>query len=99
MGDQLVVDEPGAVHRLHHPTHRLAIHRHPPREAVQTVAIRGRREPVDQLPLIRSETRHTPTRLRPRSSPTCSTNTPPSPPRATAGSVPPTTYLHTGGRL
>ena len=50
--DQLVVHEPGAVHRLDHPAHRLAVHRHPTREPIQAVAIRGRREAVDQLPLI-----------------------------------------------
>ena len=47
--------EPRAVHRLHHPPHRLAVDRHPAREAVQAVAIRGRRETVQQLPLIRDQ--------------------------------------------
>jgi hypothetical protein len=52
MRHQLIVDEPGAVHRLHHRTHRLAKHRHPASQAMQTVTISDRREPVDQLPLI-----------------------------------------------
>src|SRR5947209_9494051 len=52
MGDQLVVHEPGPVHRLHHPTDRFAIYGHPPREAIQAVTIRDRREPIDQLPRI-----------------------------------------------
>ena len=50
--DQLVVHEPRAVHRLHHRADGLAVHRHPTREAIQAVTIRGRREAVDQLPLI-----------------------------------------------
>jgi hypothetical protein len=45
------VHEPRAVHRLHHPTHRLAIHRQPPRQPVQPVAIRRRAEMLDQLSL------------------------------------------------
>ena len=56
MGDQFVVHEPRAVHRLHHPTDRFVIYGHPASQTVQAVAIRGRREPVDQLPLIRNQT-------------------------------------------
>ena len=52
MRDQLVVDEPGAVHRLDHGAHRLPVHGDPASEPVQAVAIRGRREAVDRLPLI-----------------------------------------------
>jgi hypothetical protein len=52
MTDQLVMHQPRAVHRLHHPTHRLVVHRNPPRQPVQTVAIRRRREVIDQLPPI-----------------------------------------------
>ena len=33
VADQLVVHEPRTVHRLHHPAHRLVIHRHPPASA------------------------------------------------------------------
>ena len=35
-----------------HAADSLAVHRHPAREPVQAVSIRGRREAVDQLPLI-----------------------------------------------
>ena len=53
--DQLVVHEPRAVHRLHHPAHRLVIHRHPPRQPVQTVAVTRRAEMLDQLPIARDQ--------------------------------------------
>ncbi|MBV8953410.1 MAG: hypothetical protein JO153_08325 [Solirubrobacterales bacterium] len=51
MSDELVVHEPGAVHRLHHPAHPLAVHSDPTRQPVQAVAVRRRREVIDQLAL------------------------------------------------
>jgi hypothetical protein len=47
VADQLVVHEPRAVHRLNHPAHRLVIHRDPPAQPVQAVAVRGRAEVLD----------------------------------------------------
>ena len=55
VADQLVVHEPRAVHRLDHPAHRLVVHRHPPAQPVQPVAIRRRAEMLDQLPLARDQ--------------------------------------------
>ena len=52
MRHQLVVHEPGAIHRFHDPANWLPIHGHPTGKPVQAVAIRGRGEAVDQLPLI-----------------------------------------------
>jgi hypothetical protein len=47
VADQLVVHEPRAVHRLDHPAHRLVIHRDPPAQPVQAVAVRRRAEVLD----------------------------------------------------
>jgi hypothetical protein len=53
--DQLVVHEPGAVHRLDHPAHRLVVHRDPTGEPVQAVAVRRRGEVIDQLAVARNQ--------------------------------------------
>ena len=55
IADQLVMHVASAVHRLNHPAHRHAIHRHPAREPVQTVAVTRRPEMLDQLPLARDQ--------------------------------------------
>jgi hypothetical protein len=47
--------EPRTIHRLNHPTHRLVVHRHPPRQAIQAVTVRRRPEMLDQLPLTRDQ--------------------------------------------
>ena len=53
--DQLIVHEPRAVHRFHHPANRLVIHSHPTAQPVQPVAIRRRAEMLDQLTLARDQ--------------------------------------------
>ena len=55
VSDQLVVHEPRAVHRLHHAAYRLVVYRHPPAQAVEAVAVRGRAEVLDQLSLARDQ--------------------------------------------
>ena len=49
---ELVVHEASAVHRLHHAPHRLVIDRDASRQPVQAVAVRRRREVIDQLAMI-----------------------------------------------
>jgi hypothetical protein len=71
MLDKLALHEPGAIHRLHYPTHRLVVHSDPTREPVQAVTIRRRREVIDQLAW--PEIKQTSTRRRLRSKPTCNT--------------------------
>jgi hypothetical protein len=46
--DELVVHEPRAVHRLHHAPDRLVVDGDAAREPVETVAVRRRREVIDQ---------------------------------------------------
>ena len=53
--DQLVVDEPCAVHRLNDPAYWFVIHRHPARQPVQTVPVAGRAEMLDQLTFARDQ--------------------------------------------
>jgi hypothetical protein len=52
MPDELVVHEPRPVHRLHHATHPLVVHRNPPGQPIQAIAIRRRGKVIDQLSLI-----------------------------------------------
>ena len=66
---KFVVDEPPAVHRLHHPAHRLAIHRHPTGQPYSPSRSAGARECSTSSPSL--EIKHTSTRLRLRSNPTC----------------------------
>ena len=93
MRDQLVVHEPRTVHRLHDRADGLAVHGDPASEPVQAVAIRDRREAVDQLPLIgdqahvNSFTTQIQTNMQHEHS---------SPARGQAGSIQPTAYLDTG---
>ena len=55
MLDQLVVHEPRAVHRLNYRPHWSAIHGDAAGQAVQAVAVRRRREVIDQLPFTRDQ--------------------------------------------
>ena len=91
-GRELVVHEPGPVHRLHHTPHRLAIHRHPAGEPVQAVAIRDRREAVDQLPLIGDQAHVNSFAAQIQANVQHEHS---SPARGQAGSVQPTAYLDT----
>ena len=52
MRHQLVVHEPGTIHRFHDSANWLPTDGHPTGKPVQAVAIRGCGEAVDQLPLI-----------------------------------------------
>jgi hypothetical protein len=52
---ELVVHEPRAIHRFDDRANGLAVDGQPAREPVQAVAIRGRREAIGQLPLIRDQ--------------------------------------------
>ena len=87
---QLVMHEPRTVHRLHDRADRLAIDRHPASQAMQAVAIRDRRETVDQLPLIgdQAHVNSLATQIQ-----TNVQHEHSSPARGQAGSIPPTAYL------
>jgi hypothetical protein len=72
--DELVVHEPRPVHRLDHPPHRLVIDSDPARQPVQAVAVRRRREMVDQLAIARDQADIDPSATE--TQPTCNTISP-----------------------
>ena len=90
---ELLVHEPRTVHRLHDRADRLAVRDDPTSEPVQAVAIRDRRDAVDQPPLIgdqahvNSFTTQIQTNMQHEHS---------SPARGRAGWIQPTAYLDTG---